>query len=247
MVELRNITVAVDWLDYLVSRTYIVTWQRTKITYKRKNNKMEFDLYSFLKDNNYEGVIGIDEAGWGPVAGPLSVAAVYLDKHVLAPDCVKDSKKLNALKMVEAYKWVTTNHTYAHVFAHATSFSVLSPATIRNNCFKQVDTEVRKAIGKRRVLTIIDGVVNPIEHRHAKAIIKADSAVEAVSAASIIAKLRRDQFMIALGKQHPEYGFEQHMGYLTRRHREALEEYGPMEEHRANIKLIKDLIKRDSV
>lgn len=217
-----------------------MTWQRTKITYKRKRDKMQFD--TSLVPEKYEGIIGIDEAGWGPVAGPLSVAAVYIPPEVDVPHYIKDSKKMTPAKMADAYNYITDNFVFYHLFAHASSFGVLGAGTIRNNCFKTVDAGVRSQLDVRPY-TIIDGVIYPLDHRHGKAVIKGDGSVPACSAASIVAKYLRDSFMIRISDTYPEYGFEKHMGYLTTKHKDALNKFGPTPEHRRNIKLIRDLEK----
>lgn len=184
-------------------------------------------------------IVGIDEVGWGPVAGPIVVAAAAFKPGAQVPAFIKDSKKLSKAQLDHAYEYLVKSCVYAVEFRHVKSIEAVGPAACRNDMFCVVDKLVSQQV--ENPYTIIDGVVYPLKHSHGSAVIKADSIFHAVSAASIIAKVSRDQYMLKLHEQWPEYGFDQHKGYLTKKHKEALLEHGPMPEHRRNIKLIKDL------
>lgn len=190
-------------------------------------------------------ILGIDEVGRGPLAGPLVVGAVILPEEE-KEWCkeLKDSKKLSAKKreklsnviMAEAVVglgWVTNVELDEVGISEA-----LRLATRR----------AVKAVQKFRVpfsQIVIDGKVNflkstPLEG-YVSVMIKADDLIQEVSAASIVAKVARDKYMVKLAKKYPEYGFEKHMGYGTVFHRKAISEFGICPEHRRSFEPCKSL------
>lgn len=172
---------------------------------------------------------GVDEAGRGPLAGPVCAAAVVLDHHRPVPG-LRDSKKLTAAARDRLAVAIRTN-------ASAWALGWASVGEIdRLNILQATMAAMRRAVEAldcRPSLILVDGNRLP-DHlgAPARAIIGGDSTEAAISAASILAKTARDAQMLELAQQWPGYGFERHKGYDTPAHREALFRMGPCPEHR---------------
>lgn len=186
-------------------------------------------------------LLGIDEVGRGPWAGPLVVGACVLREPI---EGLNDSKKLTAKRRK---KLATEIHEKAYCGLGWVSAKELDKlglsASLRKACREAV-----KAIQKQKPEfneIIIDGTINFLSDtplgKYVTVLPKADALVPEVSAASIIAKVARDNYMAELAEQYPQYGFEKHVGYGTAFHRTALEKYGPCEEHRKSFKPIAEL------
>lgn len=187
-------------------------------------------------DDGHKFICGIDEVGRGPLAGPVTVAAVILDPNKPIYG-LKDSKKLSKKKIGELAKEIKTN---------AISYSIVSatPQTIdKIGIAKSIDSCMRKCVYKLEVKpTIIftDFLNVKFKNSESVAIVKGDDNSNSIAAASIIAKDFRDRKMETLGKQYPEYKFENHVGYGTKVHLAAIEEFGPIEGiHRYSFKPIR--------
>lgn len=187
-------------------------------------------------------LLGIDEVGRGPWAGPLVVGACVLREPI---DGLNDSKKLTAKRRE---KLAAEIHEKAYCGLGWVSAAELDrlglSVSLRKACREAV-----KAIQAQKPEfneIIIDGTINFLSDtplgKYVAVLPKADALVPEVSAASIIAKVARDNYMIELAKKYPEYGFEKHVGYGTALHRTALEKYGPCEEHRKSFRPISELI-----
>ncbi|HET8898087.1 MAG TPA: ribonuclease HII [Rhodanobacteraceae bacterium] len=174
-------------------------------------------------------VAGVDEAGRGPLAGPLAVAAVILDpaRPIAGLD---DSKRLSA-KRREALFPLIREHALAHcvVLIEASEID-------RLNILQATLAGMSRALRGLTVaaeFALIDGNRLPVDLPcPARAIVGGDALEPAISAASILAKVCRDRHMLALDHQFPAFGFARHMGYPTREHLAALAEHGPCPEHR---------------
>lgn len=182
-------------------------------------------------------VIGVDEAGRGPLAGPVVAAAVVLGKDV--PNGLDDSKKLSAKRRAALEEKIRASCYWA--------VAVIDPQEIdRLNIFRATMEAMTRCVGdlaRRRMGTcevLIDGNMTPdgrcADWRWpARAIVGGDGIEPAISAASIIAKQWRDRMMIEAAQAHPCYGWERNKGYGTREHMEALRVHGPSPLHRQSF------------
>ena len=188
------------------------------------------DLYKFeneIWNKNYKYIVGTDEAGRGPMAGPLVVAAVILPQD-LKIEGLNDSKKLTA-KMREKL--------YDEIIKGAVEYQV---QFIDNEDVDNLNVYQASKIGMIRCIQafnspvdyILSDAINLDIGINCMSIIKGDSLSASIAAASILAKVSRDRYMIAASKEYPEYGFEKHKGYVTKYHLEKLKEYGPCKLHR---------------
>ncbi len=183
-------------------------------------------------------VAGVDEAGRGPLAGPVVASAVILDPkrpiHGL-----NDSKKLSEKKRQQLYTVIQEN---ALAFAIAQA-SVAEIDTL--NILKASLLAMQRAIQQLSVYpqhVLIDGTHCPQLSQTSQAIIKGDQTVPAISAASILAKVYRDNYMIQLDKEYPDYGFAIHKGYPTAKHLLALKQFGVTTHHRQSFAPVKKYI-----
>jgi ribonuclease HII len=176
-------------------------------------------------------VAGVDEAGRGPLAGPVVAAAVVLDD--LRPiRGLNDSKKLSAAQRERLFDVVMAQ-------ALCTSVGVASAAEIDElNILQATLLAMRRAVQGLRLrpqLVLVDGNRLPVLDIRAEAIVKGDAKVAAISAASILAKVTRDRWCHELDQRYPQYGFATHKGYGTAAHLAALREHGPCPEHRRSF------------
>lgn len=190
-------------------------------------------------------ILGIDEVGRGPLAGPLVVGAVILPETEQPWFSeLKDSKKLTAKKRTELNELILANS--------ATGLGWISANQLDNlGISKALILATKKAVKQVQSLhtpfsqIIIDGKVNflkntPLE-KFTTTCIKGDNKIREISAASIIAKVARDNYMIKLAEKYPEYGFNNHVGYGTKSHVEAIYQYGLTPEHRQSFEPCKSL------
>ncbi|MFB3844744.1 MAG: ribonuclease HII [Candidatus Cloacimonadaceae bacterium] len=188
----------------------------------------------------YNFIAGIDEAGRGPIAGPVVIAAVILDfKHPISG--INDSKKLSSRKREELFPQITQQ---------AIDFAVveISSAQIdKVNILQAVLEGMREAINALSVkpeLCLIDGNILPSGLSFpAQACVKGDAIYASIAAASILAKVTRDKIMLEQDAVFPQYGFARHKGYPTSQHLQALKIYGPCPLHRFSYQPVKDSIR----
>lgn len=176
-------------------------------------------------------IAGVDEAGRGPLAGPVIAAAVILDPN-RPIEGLMDSKKLTEKQR---------DHLFQEIRERALAWSV-ARATVREideiNILQATFLAMQRAVAGLNtapMLALIDGNMCPKLPCEARAIIKGDMLEPAISAASIIAKVFRDRIMVMLDKKYPLYGFAKHKGYSTEMHMEALKEHGPCRIHRRSF------------
>lgn len=176
----------------------------------------------------YGTVCGIDEAGRGPLCGPVVAAAVILpDEYNIL--YINDSKKLSETKREEVYKEIDK-------YAVAYGVGIVSPERIDEiNILQATYEAMRTAIHKLSVtpdILLNDAVTIPMVDIKQVPIIKGDAKSQSIAAASIVAKVTRDHLMEEYDKLYPEYGFAKHKGYGTAAHIKAIKEYGPCPIHR---------------
>ena len=183
-------------------------------------------------------VAGVDEAGRGPLAGPVVAAAVILDE--LAPiKGLNDSKRLTAR---------TRERLFDEIRAKALCCCI-AQASVEEidtlNILQATLLAMRRAVEGLRLLphkVLVDGNRLPILAMPAEAIVRGDATVKAISAASILAKVHRDRLCLELHAQHPEYGFDGHKGYPTPAHLAALREHGVCPQHRRSFAPVRALL-----
>ena len=185
-----------------------------------------------IEDGNYtEGfkvICGVDEAGRGPLAGPVCAAAVILPPHLQIPG-LKDSKKLSDKRRRELFP-VICEQALAYGIAFATEQEI-DEINILQATFLAMERALAQ-LKFRPDLALIDGNRQKNFGLPVKTVVKGDSLSANIAAASVLAKVTRDDFMVRQAEQFPEYGFEIHKGYGTKAHYAALEQYGPCPIHR---------------
>ena len=185
-------------------------------------------------------IAGVDEAGRGPLAGPVVAAAVIMDDlHPIKG--LADSKKLTALQR---------DRLYDEIRGKALCYAV-AQASVQEidelNILQATLLAMRRAVLGLRLLpklVLVDGNRLPLLPMRAEAIVQGDEKVAAISAASILAKVTRDRWCLELDHQHPAYGFAKHKGYGTSEHLAALRAHGPCGEHRASFRPVAELLAR---
>ena len=173
-------------------------------------------------------VCGVDEAGRGPLAGPVCAAAVMLPPGLAIPG-LNDSKKLTDKKRRELYDVIIREAvTYGVAFANEKEIDEIN---ILQATFLAMERAMQK-LSPQPELALIDGNRAKDFGLPVRTIVKGDSLSASIAAASILAKVTRDRLMEEYDAQYPQYGFAVHKGYGTRRHYEALREFGPCPIHR---------------
>lgn len=176
-------------------------------------------------------IAGVDEAGRGPLAGPVVAAAVILDDHKPIKG-LADSKKLSALRREKLFDEIRAK-------ALCCSVALATVEEIdRLNILQATMLAMQRAVKGLRLKpakVLVDGNRLPVLDVVAEAIVSGDALVQAISAASILAKVTRDRMLDELHAQHPLYGFDRHKGYGTAQHLAALREFGPLPEHRRSF------------
>ena len=192
------------------------------------------ELWSIENEIYASGVkllCGVDEAGRGPLAGPVCAAAVILPQN-LEIKGLNDSKKLSEKQREELFSVICDKAvSYGIAFAEVEEIE-------RLNILEATFVAMNRAIKKLSVvpeLALIDGNRAKGIEVPARAIVKGDGKCADIAAASILAKVTRDRYMLEMAKQYPQYHFEKHKGYGTKLHYEALREFGPSPIHRMSF------------
>lgn len=205
-----------------------------KKTEEAKEPEEKLSLYEFDKSKG-RVVIGVDEAGRGPLAGNVVAAAVILKEYTNELDEINDSKQLSEKKREKLYD-IIMKHFYVGV--GEASPAEIDEINILNATFLAMRRALRNLQKKSNIdhLVLVDGNFKIREYAgKQEAVIKGDAKSLSIAAASIIAKVTRDREMIEEGKKYPEYHFEKHKGYGTKTHREALEKHGAVSIHRKSF------------
>ena len=195
-------------------------------------------------------ILGIDEVGRGPLAGPLVVGAVILpEKGSRWVGELRDSKQIRPRRR-EELAWTINN------YAPAVGLGWVEAKEVdRMGMMEALRLATRRAVEevqKRKVAfseIVIDGDINFLEGTrlapYTTTVVKGDDLIKEVSAASIVAKVARDSYMVELSEEYPEYGFERHVGYGTDLHRKMMRKYGLCPEHRRLVKLVRRIAERE--
>lgn len=192
-----------------------------------------------LKREGFRFIIGVDEAGRGPLAGPVVSAAVLLKTHNFNSR-IDDSKKLSALEREKAFPDIINNSVFG--------ISVISEKVIdRINILEATRLSMQQAVNslvkkmdvlkKTGIYVIADGNMELDLIFPCLSIVGGDSKSKSIAAASILAKVTRDRIMQKYDRVYPEYGFARHKGYPTREHRKILKDIGPSAIHRKSFRL----------
>ncbi|WP_042471877.1 ribonuclease HII [Bacillus ndiopicus] len=215
-------------------------WQQfLKRMDKQQQLQQEHDAKIAFDANFGQLVAGVDEAGRGPLAGPVVTAAVILPENCQALLGLNDSKQLSK----EA-----RNRMRALVMEHALSYAIhfQSAQMIDTlNIYEATKQSMASSIEALKIkpdFVLADAMTLPIDLPQ-QSIIKGDAQSLAIAAASILAKTARDDYMEKLAQEFPQYGFEQHAGYGTKQHLEALAKHGPTIHHRTSFEPIKSMMK----
>lgn len=192
-----------------------------------------------LKEKDFKYICGVDEAGRGPIAGPVVAAAVILDENNPI-EGLKDSKKLTSLQREKLFREINNK-------ALAVAISIIEPEEI--DCINILEAS-RRAMGlaindlKTKPDYILTDCMDVSIYTKTPflSLVKGDNISASIAAASIVAKVKRDKIMVKFAKIYSGYGFETHKGYPTKKHIEALNKYGITPIHRKTFNPVKKLI-----
>ncbi len=190
-----------------------------------------WDYENEIYDSGFKIICGVDEAGRGPLAGPVCAAAVILPRNIEIPG-LNDSKKLSEKKRESLFEIIKEKSlSYGIAFASVTEIEELN---ILNATYLAMNRAVEK-LNMVPELALIDGNRNAGIKFESRCVVKGDARCADIAAASILAKVSRDRFMYEEAKKYPEYHFEKHKGYGTKLHYEAIREFGPCPIHRMSF------------
>lgn len=207
----------------------------SKFNSKLVTPSLEYETEAWQQ--GYRLIAGVDEAGRGPLAGPVVAAAVILPTNINLP-AVNDSKKLTPKQRELAYQNILET-------ALDWGIGVVNEARIdRINILQATYEAMREAIFNLKSppeFILVDGRAIPGLNIPQRALIDGDSLSLSIAAASVVAKVVRDQIMTGYDREYPEYGFARHKGYGTKAHREAVAKWGPCKIHRRSFGPIREI------
>jgi len=184
-------------------------------------------------------IVGIDEAGRGPLSGPLSMGLVaFSNNHGLSFSGLKDSKKLSSKKREDWFKKINLwqkegKLIFSHIFI---SPHVIDTKGLAWALRRAVELVVKKSgIRVRGTKIFLDAGLRAPRQFNQKSIVKGDEKIPTISLASIVAKVKRDRYMVRIAKKYPQYGFEIHKGYGTVLHRKFIKKHGVTAMHRKSF------------
>ena len=203
---------------------------RKKLSEKEETERVMslYEIENLYRSRGFTGIAGVDEAGRGPLAGPVYAAAVILAEGTLIKG-IDDSKKLSEKRREELFDEITEKAVAYNIFS--VDEKRIDEINILNATFEAMNGAVNGLKVKPDFVLIdgnrIAGMTLPHE-----TVVKGDAKSISIAAASVLAKVSRDRFICEIAKKYPEYGFEKHKGYGTKAHTEAILKYGPCEIHR---------------
>ena len=190
-----------------------------------------WELENELLDRGVTPLCGVDEAGRGPLAGPVCAAAVMLPRNLVIPG-LNDSKKLSPKKRDALYDAILAQAvSYGIAFA---TVEEIEKWNILGATFLAMNRAIEQ-LSEPPALALIDGNRNSGIQVNSQCVVGGDGKCAEIAAASILAKVTRDRYMLQMAEQYPQYGFAQHKGYGTAAHYAALREYGPCPIHRPSF------------
>lgn len=202
----------------------------------KKSSDLLF-LYDEKIRRNYPLVAGVDEAGRGPLAGPVVASSVILPEGLII-NGLKDSKELSEDNREKIFWDIISNSI-------SIGIGIVDADIIdRINILKSTKLAMELAIGDLKLkpdILLIDALSLPSIKILQKSIIKGDSRSASIASASIIAKVVRDHIMLGYHKKYPIYNFKEHKGYCTKEHKELLQKHGPCPIHRKSFKRVMDV------
>lgn len=244
----KNDEVKEDFVDYLKSderkgvQRMLLKWEKQEQLKKQLHDQF-ISMTSFETKSRVEGfqfIAGIDEAGRGPLAGPVVAGAVILPEDFYLPG-LNDSKKLNELKRDEYFEAINAQ-------ALAVGVGIVSAADIDEiNILQASKKAMLAAISQLRIapdFLLIDAVKLDTPYPF-EALIKGDSRSISIAAASIVAKVTRDRLMKEISLEFPQYGFQANMGYGTAEHLKAIQEHGVTPQHRKTFAPVRECLNND--
>lgn len=197
-------------------------------------DEMSIDLYEIeaaLREKGLKLICGVDEAGRGPLCGPVAAAAVILPEG-LKIDGLNDSKKLTEKKREKLYDEITEK-------ALAWGIGLASPAEIDElNILQATYLAMKRAVEGMKLVpdyVLVDGNRDPKLGLPTATLVKGDAKAACIAAASVLAKVTRDRLLVEMDKAYPEFGFAKHKGYPTKAHYAAIAEHGITPEHRRSF------------
>lgn len=204
-----------------------------------KNDMYRYERKYWNQDNEY--ILGLDEAGRGPWAGPLVVAGCILPKGY-KNDEINDSKKLSMKKREKLFDEIIKSAiAYDILFISAQDVDKLNPKQASINGMYEVFSSIKPTAQ----VVLIDAEKVPKIKAKTESIIKGDAKSISIAAASILAKVARDRYMIEIANKYPEYHFDSNKGYGTIEHLKAIQKFGPIKDfHRFSYRPIKEIIKK---
>lgn len=203
---------------------------RKKLTPEEEKQRI-LEMYTVENEKRREGknfIAGVDEAGRGPLAGPVYAAAVILPENCII-EGLNDSKKLSEKRREELFEIICEKAVAYSVYS--VDEKRIDEINILNATFEAMNGAVNLLPQKPDYVLIDGNRIQGMEIEH-ETIVKGDAKSASIAAASILAKVSRDRFIIEMSKKYPEYGFEKHKGYGTAEHNAAILEHGPCEIHR---------------
>ena len=190
-----------------------------------------WELENEIYDSGVSLICGVDEAGRGPLAGPVCAAGVILPRNIEIGG-LNDSKKLSEKSREKLYDEICEKAmSFGIAFA---SVEEIEELNILNAAMLAMNRAIAQ-LEPQPELALIDGNRSSAIEINSRCVIKGDAKCADIAAASILAKVTRDRYMLEMAEKYPEYHFERHKGYGTKLHYEALREYGPCEIHRPSF------------
>ena len=205
---------------------------------------------NFLLEQQHSGpVAGIDEAGRGPLAGPVVASCVFIpDQSAPFLKDIKDSKKLTPLKREALFTEITRHCAFGIAIAEASEIDEINILQATFLAMTRSVDGLHMSFNVDLAAILVDGNHKPkgLEHPNIIPVVRGDDKSLSIACASILAKVTRDRIMKELDAEHPQYGWAKNMGYPTAAHMEAVKEFGPCEHHRQSFAPVRKALKNQA-